>query len=278
MSEFEYVAEGWGRQTRGWDRPGVEQAYRRRWSEFVAAVDATTPLGVAHEVPQAQRIGTGDPGWHNVVMTFGYVLARAAQGRDRLSLLDWGGGPGHYAVLARALLPEVELDYHSRDLPRLARLGHELLPGATFHEDDGCLTRTYDLVLASDSLQYAEDVAALISRLAASTETWLFAGLVPVVRDAASYVLLQRPSAYGYDTEYLGWALNREELLAACTGAGLVLEREFLAPGVIDADGAPEPAHHRSFLFRRSATAAPRGPSASRAAARRPARGSSPGG
>jgi len=40
--------------------------------------------------------------------------------------------------------------------------------------------------------------------------------------------------------------LNRSELLDA---AGLRLEREFLAPGVIDPPGAPEPAAHRSFLF-----------------------------
>jgi putative methyltransferase (TIGR04325 family) len=249
VSEFEYVAEGWGRQTRGWDVPGVEQAYRRRWSEFVAAVDGSATLGVAHEVPSAQRIGTGDPGWHNVVMTFGYVLARAARGRDRLSLLDWGGGPGHYAVLARALLPEVELDYHSRDLPRLTRFGREVLPNATFHEDDRCLDRTYELVVASDALHYVEDYPPLLAKLALAAQPWLYVALLPLVVDAASFVVQQRPDSYGYDTEYLGWVLNRDEFLEAARAVGLRLEREFLAPGTIDPPGVPEPAVHCSFLF-----------------------------
>ena len=228
----------------------MEAAYRRRWPEFVAAVAGTGTLGVAHEVPLGRRVVVDDPGWHDVVTTFGYVVARAAHDRDRLSLLDWGGGPGHYAVLARALVPEVELDYHSRDLPRLARLGRELLPDGTFHDDDGCLDRTYDLVVASDSLHYSEDFAALLAALARAASPWLFVGLVPVVGSAPSYVVQQRPEPYGYDTEYLGWVINRDELLATAAAAGLRLEREFLAPGTIDPPGAPEPAVHRSFLFR----------------------------
>lgn len=249
--EWEYVPEGWQRTVRGWDAAGVEAAYRRRWPEFAASVAGTGTLGVAHEVPVGQAVVTDDPGWHNVVLTFGYVLARAARGGDRLSLLDWGGGPGHYYLLARALMPELEVDYHSRDLPRLARLGRELVPQATFHENDECLRRRYDLVVVSDSVHYSPDVPELLERLAAAADRWLFLGLVPVVREAPSYVLMQRPDGYGYDTEYLGWALNKNELLRACGETGLVLEREFLAPGVIDAAGAPEPAHHRSFLFRR---------------------------
>ena len=193
---------------------------------------------------------THDPGWHNVVLTFGYVLARAARG-ERVSVLDWGGGPGHYYALGRALLPELRIDYHSRDLPRLAALGRELLPEATFHDDDSCLEQTYDLVVASDSLQYAPDVEATLAQLAEAAAPWLFVAQLPVAERAKSFVVLQRPDAYGYDTEYLGWVLNRAAFLEAATAAGLHLERELLAPGVIAAAGAPEAAQLRSFLFRR---------------------------
>jgi len=250
LPEWEYVPEGWDRRATGWDAPGIEAAYRRRWPEFVAAVEGTGTLGVAHEVPDGRPVVTHDPGWHNVVMTFAYVAARASHD-GRLSLLDWGGGPGHYLVLARALLPEVALDYHSRDLPRLAALGRELLPEATFHDDDRCLDRAYDLVVASDSLQYSPDVPATLARLAAAAAPWLYVAQLPTVQASRSFVVLQRPAAYGYDTEYLGWAVNRDELLDTAASAGLALEREFLAPGAIDAAGAPEAAHLHSFLFRR---------------------------
>jgi putative methyltransferase (TIGR04325 family) len=252
LPEWEYVPEGWSRPVRGWEAAGVEAAYRRRWPEFVAAVRGSGTLGIAHEVPEGRPVVVDDPGWHDVVTTFGYVVARASRGVERPSLLDWGGGPGHYHVLARALLPEVELDYHSRDLPRLAALGRELLPEATFHDDDSCLERTYDLVMASDSLQYSEDWPAMLARLAAAARPWLFVAQLPVAAEAESFVVLQRPYGYGYETEYLGWVVNRGELLGAAERAGLELAREFLAPGRIDAAGAPErPVAQRSFLFRR---------------------------
>jgi putative methyltransferase (TIGR04325 family) len=249
--EWQYVPEGFARAVRGWDVDAIERAYRRRWPEFEAAVGGGGMLGIAHEVPTEQAVVTDDPWWQSVIVTFGYVLARAAVGRSRVSLLDWGGGPGHYRLLAAALLPEIELEYHARDLPRLAALGRELQPGAVFHDDDRCLDRTYDVVLASDSLHYVEDVPALVQRLASAAAPWLFAALVPVALTAPSFVVQQAPDAYGYETEYLGWVLNRDELLASAREAGLVLEREFLAPGAIAADGAPEAAVHRSFLFRR---------------------------
>jgi putative methyltransferase (TIGR04325 family) len=250
-AEWEYVPEGWGRRVRGWDVPTVEAAYRRRWPEFVEAVRGSGTLGVAHEVPEGQAVVTEDPGWHNAVLTFGYVLARAARS-ESLSLLDWGGGPGHYFVLARALLPEVRLDYHARDLPRLVAFGREVLPEAHFHDDDACLERTYDLVVASDSLQYAPDVAATLARLGQASAPWLFVAQLPVAAAAESFVVMQRPDAYGYETEYLGWVLNRREFLEIARQAGLVLEREFIAPGAIDAAGAPERSVNlRSFLFRR---------------------------
>jgi hypothetical protein len=62
--------------------------------------------------------------------------------------------------------------------------------------------------------------------------------------------VLQRANAYGYATEYLGWVLNRDELLDAALDAGLELEREFvLQPGWLIA-GAPDEVSHAGFLFR----------------------------
>ena len=108
-------------------------------------------------------------------------------------------------------------------------------------------------MVASDSLQYSPDVAATLARLAPASAPWLYVAQLPTVHASASFVVVQRPAAYGYNTEYLGWAVNRGELLDAAAAAGLALEREFLAPGTIDAAGAPEPAHLHSFLFRRGA-------------------------
>jgi putative methyltransferase (TIGR04325 family) len=248
--EWEFVPEGWARPARGWDVEEIAEAYRAKWPSFRDAVEAAGPLGVNHETPLGCPVLRDDRDAQQTVLVFAYALLRAARGRDRLSLLDWGGGPGHYAVLAHALAPGLELDYHSRDLPALVALGSELLPQHSFHADDSCLERRYDLVVASSSLQYAEDWRGTLARLAGATGGFLLVTRVPLALRAPSFVILQRVQRYGYGTEYLGWVFNRGELLAAAAAAGLALAREFVLPAWLSAAGAPEdPVEHRAFLL-----------------------------
>jgi putative methyltransferase (TIGR04325 family) len=247
--EWEFVPEGWARPAPGWDVEAIARVYREKWPSFLDAVRGPRPLGVNHEVQLGRPVPRDDRDAQQTVLAFGYALALAAGGRDRVSLLDWGGGPGHYAVLARALLPGVEVEYHSRDLPPLAALGRELLPGDSFHTGDEPLDRRYDLVVASSSIQYSEDWTATLRRLAAASGRYLLVTRVPVALRSDSFVVLQRAYAYGYETEYLGWVIARDALVEA---AGLELVREFLLPAWLSAEGAPEsPVEHRGVLFRR---------------------------
>jgi putative methyltransferase (TIGR04325 family) len=183
-------------------------------------------------------------------MRVGHVLARAARGRDRLSMLDWGGGIGHYYIYASALLPEVELDYHCRDLSRFAAAGRDVVPQATFHDaDETALARAYDLVLASSSLHYSEDWRGTLARLASVTDHYLYVTRQPFIATAPSFVVVQRPHRHGYLTEYPGWFLNRGEFLAEARALGLDLLREFLIAERPVVPGAPEQADYRGFLF-----------------------------
>jgi putative methyltransferase (TIGR04325 family) len=249
--EWEFVPEGWARPAGGWDVEAIAAAYREKWPSFLAAVEGPGPLGVNHETPAGSPVARDDRDAQQPILVFAYALLLAARGRDELSLLDWGGGPGHYAVLARALAPALELDYHSRDLPALVALGRELQPRHSFHADDSCLERRYDLVVASSSLQYAEDWHATLSGLAGAAGEYLLLTRVPLAVRAASFVVLQRVQRYGYGTEYLGWVLNRHELLAVAADSRLALVREFVLPAWLSAAGAPEdPVAHRAFLFK----------------------------
>ena len=249
--EFEHVPEGWDRPVTGGDGGPVAEAYLAKWPEWVAALAGTGPLGVYHEARADEPLLREDAAAHNMLVSFAYVLARAAQGREGLSVLDWGGGLGHYAVLARAVLPGVALDWHCREVPSVARAGRSVNQEVTFHEDDTCLERSYDLVLASSSLQYEPDWRSLLRRLAGATSGLLLVTRLPIALQAPSFVILQRAGSYGYDTEYLGWVVSRAELLDAAAAAGLVLDRELLLDAWLSAAGAPEdPIGHRGFLFR----------------------------
>jgi putative methyltransferase (TIGR04325 family) len=191
-----------------------------------------------------------DYGIHNTVMSFAYVLARAALGREGVSILDWGGGIGHYYAYARAVLPEIELDYHCYDLPLITAGGRQVLPEAQFHDtEEEALSRRYDLVLASGSLHYSRDWRRILAGLARVTDRYLYVTRQPTVETAPSFVVVQRPYRHGYITEYPGWFLNRGEFLAEAQGLGLELLREFLIAEQPVVPGVPEQAHFRGFLF-----------------------------
>jgi putative methyltransferase (TIGR04325 family) len=253
LPEWEHVPEGWrpdDPRTAGWEHSSVIEAQRRKWPAFIRAIQSTNPLGVYHE---AAQIDSENPAAHNFVLSFAYVLARAAAGRSSLSVLDWGGGLGHYAVIARATLPEVCVEYTVADLPGICAAGRELLPDVRFTSNaEECLSRRYDLIFASGSLQYAADWRGLLRRFAGSANGWVFLSRTPFVNASAAFVVVQRPhSAEGYRTEYLSRVFNRPQLLTEAMAAGLVLEREFLMVSErVAAVGAPEPFEYRGFLLR----------------------------
>jgi len=251
---WEYVPEGWYYQTvhpevRGWDVQEIADTYARKWPLFLKAVQGTGPLGVAHESDLTSQTAIVA---HNQVMTFAYVLATAAVGRERLTLLDWGGGVGHYHLFAQALFPRLRVDYCCRDLPGVVVRGRELLPGPEFVCDDSCLDAQYDLVMASGSLHYSEDWRRLLGNLARATREYLFVTSVPTIQLVDSFVFVQRPYAYGYNTEYLGWCVNRQEMLGAAASVGLDLVREFVVGYAPVIQGAPEQNEYRGYLFERA--------------------------
>jgi putative methyltransferase (TIGR04325 family) len=249
VPEWEYVPEGWRRDATGWNVDAVARSYREKWPAYTAAIEAPHPLAVSHEGVEVQR---DDYAAQSMLLSFAYVLALAAGRRDRISVLDWGGGLGHYYALARSVVSGLELEYHVKETPAVCAQGREVLPQVTFHEDETCLGRRYDLVLASSSLQYEQDWQSLFERLAGAAEHYLYVARLPVALKSEPFVVLQRAHAYGYETEYLGWVVSRPELLERAAAAGLVFAREFLLEAGFWADGAPEtPVEHRSFLFNR---------------------------
>lgn len=253
--EWEYIAEGWSYaqhhpEVRGWDVEEIADVYKRKWPRFAQFMAGSGPLGVDHQSALTTRESLID---HNASMIYGYVLALAARHKTHIRLLDWGGGCGHYYLLARALLPGVAIDYHCRDLPQLSALGAQLFPAQTFFADDRWRDRTYEMVMASSALQYAQDWQALVRELCEVTGDFLYITASPIVRHVPSFVFIQRPYQHGYNTEYLGWCLNEQELLQTVSAAGLVLRREFVHGFRPVIRGAPEQNAYRGYLFQRQA-------------------------
>src|SRR5437660_12823942 len=105
---------------KGWNVESVLNVYREKWPAFVKQLEGTGPFGVAHESDLNDRT---DPIFHNIIMSYGYALSIASRCKRSISLLDWGGGIGHYYLISQALIPDLEIDYHCKDVPILAEYG-----------------------------------------------------------------------------------------------------------------------------------------------------------
>lgn len=250
--EWEYIPEGWvyaekHPEVKGWNVRDVLETYKKKWPRFVAMVQGTGPLGMTHE---SALTTNEDIHSHNIMMAFGYALAKAAHKKVRLSMLDWGGGIGHYYLLAQALLPDVEIEYHCKDVPLLCEYGAQLFPKQHFYQEERCFGRVYDFVLASTSIHYTEDWQTLLHRMACAASNYLYIASLPVVQQTPSFVFIQRPYQSGYNTEYLAWCVNRTEFLHTAEQAGLDLVREFVYGHQPFIHGAPEQNTYRGYLFR----------------------------
>jgi putative methyltransferase (TIGR04325 family) len=239
----------------GWNLDAVLERYRLLWPDWIHALRGTGTLGVDYTWsletynPDARSVPT-DLSWaHNAVMSYAYVLARLAHGKQRLTVLDWGGGAGQFLPLSKALLPDLEFEYHVKDIPALCSLGRELNPEAVFYEDDSWQGRKYDLAISSSAFQFSEDWRGTLEALSKVIVEQLFISRIPIVLHNPSFVVLQRAETY-LGTQFLGWFLNREEFFDCAHGAGLGLVREFVMLDQTPARGAPEQATYRGFLLR----------------------------
>lgn len=250
-SEWEYIPDGFAAmRARGWNQESVASAEMSRWPEFCRLVEGSGPLGISHE---SSVISSKEYFYHNSIMSFAYVLAVACRGRDSISMLDWGGNLGHYYVIARALLSQVEIDYHCKDVPALVEAAKQNLPSTHFFFDEAeCGTQAYDLVFASGSLHYSPDWKSSIDTLAQASKRYVYLARVPAVMSAPSFTVLQRAYQQGYGSEWVGWVLNAQEIKTYFEKLRYTLVREFLdAPGP-KVPGAPEQYEYRGFLFRRA--------------------------
>ncbi len=199
------------------------------------------------------RVEAGDPA---SVLTgdikevvFGYVLALAARDRQKVSVLDYGGNLGDYYWLARALVPWIDLDYHCKELPRVAEAGRQVTPEVTWHTGDGCLDRAYDVIMFSSSLHCLQEWHAILRRATQSAQSFLLLSDIPAVQRVPTFVVTQRSGGM----THLQQQMNRAEVLGTVAAAGLTLVREFDMGPHPRVAGAPEQSRCTGWLFRRDA-------------------------
>src|SRR5262249_1658036 len=116
---WEYVGERWPDDPgQGWDTHGVVETYRRKLPAYRAAIATPLGFGVSSE---AESSVTPKQYNQNVVLELAYAVARAREGRDRISVLDWGGGFGLLSFMLTELFPDLAVDYSVKEVPSVVR-------------------------------------------------------------------------------------------------------------------------------------------------------------
>jgi putative methyltransferase (TIGR04325 family) len=244
---WEYVSDTWpanDSRSSGWDDSSWVEQFRANWPAYLKTVHSTDPLTVF-----PWRVGQRDLMAHNALMTYSYVLARAALGVKAISVLDWGGAFGHYAVVGRAVLPDVAIDYTVKDRLGMVDVGRQLTQNVLFtSSDEECFSRRYDLVIASNALQISPDWKSVARKLADSARRYLLI-VVPIVQSVNDFVVVQRPQSMA---DYISWVFNHKKFVSQIEEFRLTLVREFLVFGPQQIRRAPEMPEMIGFLFYRA--------------------------
>jgi putative methyltransferase (TIGR04325 family) len=246
---LEYAPDGWktreaSSEIKGWNVESVIQIEESKWQVFCNNCLGTGPLGFSHEHTDLTQVR--NVSFHNVHMTYAYVLALVTHLKADLSILDWGGALGHYYQLGRSLVPDVAIDYHCKEVPAMVDAGKRLNPEVHWYTDETCLNRTYDLVMNNSSLQYMRDWPETLRRLARAANEYLFLGRMPIADKGPTFFAIQRV----YETEMIHQQFNQEEFLAIVEAEGFRVVREFVGER-FSIDNAPEQCELRSWLFKR---------------------------
>lgn len=214
------------------------------------------PVGVIAPNPVTDdKLTTGEitggqttDGSRAMVLGFAFVIAKVARCVNTLSVLDFGGGLGGYYRIARNAVPDLKITYTVQELPDLCAIGRQARPDVRFVSSSADLERSYDLVVASSSLQYAEDWCGQFADLARHASPWLFVTRVMIFEDETRLLAERVPSG-----EATVWAFGRSEFLAVGASAGLCLVDEFaFQDSFDDIEGTSEKPTIRGFLFRRA--------------------------
>jgi putative methyltransferase (TIGR04325 family) len=234
---FEYAPHGWstplGNRNEDYWLP-VANEERQAYEQLVRCAESRS----ANSTPEVTVIEH---------LAYGYVLGLAGRGKRAIRVLDYGGNLGQHLFIGRAMMPDLAVDFHCKELPSVAQIGLSLNPSVTWHVKDACLAESYDLVMFSSSLQYVRDWKATLHQAANAAGAFLFLCDVPIVRSVNTFMATQR----SHGLTNVQYILNCDEIVSCLGGSGLRVVGQFEMREHPEIMKAPEQPQRRSFLFER---------------------------
>ncbi|MHA8072233.1 hypothetical protein V7S77_09955 [Aquirufa ecclesiirivi] len=251
---WEYAPKGFLTQIKkgGWDLESIAVVQKEKWEAYRDRVRSNQSIGVNHEHPDSSI--QHEPFFHNLLVSFAYVIALSGLKKKSIDFLDWGGGIGHYGLLAEELIKpaEIKINYFCYDFPGFCNHGKELNPNYNYFSDENKYhDHKFDLVMASSSIWYEEDWKKGVDKLCKFETDFLYITRMIFIDEQPSYVALQRPKSMGYNTEYLFWIINKHTFVKYLNEKNFTLVREFEFGNILPIFKAPEQGTMKGFLFKR---------------------------
>lgn len=254
-SIWEYAPKGFSTNIKknGWDLESIAKQQYDKWNGYSQRIKSKNNFGINHE--SSDYTISNDPFFHNLLASFAYVITLSGLKKESIEFLDWGGGVGHYGLLAEELVKSanLKLSYYCFDFPIFCEYGKKLNPNYHYFSDENSYQNNqYDLVMASSSIWYEDDWKIGVDKLCKFKTNYLYITRMIFISEHASYVAIQRPKLMGYDTEYLFWIINREEFTDYINQKGFSLIREFEFGEVPPIFKGPEQGTMKGFLFKKN--------------------------
>jgi putative methyltransferase (TIGR04325 family) len=252
---WKYIKEGFSYQLKsaGWDMNEIALVQLEKWEAYKNYLLSTNPLAINHE--GSMKSLSNDPFYHNLLNSFAHSLCLASINKKAVNFLDWGGGLGHYGVLAKSILSSTNLPlhYYCYDFEPFCKYGKQVNPEFTYESDkQHLIENNYDLILASSSIWYEKNWKDGIDTLSNFKTDYLYITRMIFVEHVDSFVALQQPENMGYKTEYLFWVINKKDFLEYVQSKGFQLIREFEFGEITPIYQAPENGTLKGFLFKKN--------------------------
>lgn len=188
-------------------------------------------------------------------MDFADVLAGAARG-GALAVLDWGGGFGEFHACARALWPDLAIDWHVRDLEVVCDYGAAAFSDTVFHpDDDAAFARRYDVALALGALHHAADWRASLAGLLRAAQRFVVITDLPMSDTGADLFIQEQPFGFLPGVRFAAHVVPTPTVRGLLAEAGWETVREHTA-GAAPTTGDGPQVVYRSLVLRRVAAPA----------------------
>lgn len=243
-----YAPNGWqtelkDKKSHGWSNSNLVKKSFEKYEQIAELYFDNGTLGFSYE--NDNLIEKNNISFHNIHLTFGYVLGFVSRMKSSVSILDWGAGIGHYYSLSKALFPDLQIDYYCVEVPLMVEMGKKINPKVNWCSDNSYLEQSFDLVMVNASLQYVKEWKKLLNELRQISK-YIFLTRVPVINKANSFIAVQEEQG----TQMLHNQFNKQELLDTFSRENLLIIREFVVGDKPYIKNAPEQCEFQGWLLK----------------------------